>query len=313
MAGGRPGAGGGGRPGGGMGGGRTGGGHTPGGGSRPGGGTRPGGMGNVSGRSGGMGSPAGGMGGGMRGPGMGGMGGPGMGGPRPPRRRGMCMGGGFGGFRRRMFPAGGGCGLGCGGIVLAAVIVIVVVVLLISSLVNGLFGGNRNNSSYEDNYSYTDYAASSGTAAKSSRTKLESGIAFDSDCITDELDWLDDILATGKSLETFYDLTGVQPYVYFKSYDASLENKSEKADYAEEWYAENIDNEYTFLYVYFAEEESSEDVGYMYYVNGSEVDEIMDSDAIDIFWDYVDEYWYSDLSTDEMLTEIFTSTAEAIM
>ncbi len=311
MAGGRPGAGGGGRPGGGMGGGRTGGGHTPGGGSRPGagtGGSRPG---------GGMGGPGGGMRGpgmgGMGGPGMGGMRGPGMGGPRPPRRRGMCMGGGF---RRRMFPAGGGCGLGCGGIVLAAVIVIIIVVLLISSLVNGLFGGSKNNSSYEENYSYTGNASgssSTASSAKSSRTKLESGIAFDSDCITDELDWLDDISATGKSLETFYDLTGVQPYVYFKAYDSSLDSKSEKADFAEDWYNDNIDNEYTFLYVYFAEEESSEEVGYMYYVNGSEVDAVMDSDAIDVFWDYVDEYWYSDLSTDDMLTEIFTSTAEAIM
>lgn len=55
------------------------------------------------------------------------------------------------------------------------------------------------------------------------------------------------------------------------------------------------------------------DVGYMVYVNGLNVDSVMDEEAVEIFWDYVDEYWYFELSTDDMLIEIFNSTADAIM
>ncbi len=171
---------------------------------------------------------------------------------------------------------------------------------------------------YEDTYSQNNTApSSSGTSDTAStgpsREKADTGVTFSSDCILDELGWVEDPEATGESLEAFYDATGIQPYVYFKAYDASLTTNSEKEDYAFDWYEENIDNEGTFLYIYFAEEDSGNDIGYMVYVNGYDIDSVMDEEAVDIFWDYVDEYWYSDLSTDDMLTEIFTSTAEAIM
>lgn len=83
--------------------------------------------------------------------------------------------------------------------------------------------------------------------------------------------------------------------------------------YAKKWYDEHIKNENTFLYMYFAEPDTDNDVGYMAYVNGKQVSSVMDSEAIEIFWAYVDKYWYSDMSTDDMFTTIFTKTADRIM
>jgi len=290
------------RPGGSMGGGRSGGGHAGGA-----GGSRPGGAG---------------------GPRPGGPGGPPPGG-RPPRR------GWWGGFR--FWPFGGyGYGYrggGCGGCVMPFIVFIVVVVIVlvasgVTRLGNSVRYGfsaftNSDTTDYDYNYEYDDKeshsTASSGSdtstadTTDSDREKIDNDIAFSSDCILDELGWVEDPEATGESLEAFYDATGIQPYVYFKAYDASLTTDSEKEEYAFDWYEENIDNESTFLYIYFAEEDTDNDIGYMVYVNGYDIDSVMDDEAVDIFWDYVDEYWYSDLSTDDMLTEIFTSTADAIM
>lgn len=316
------GMGGGSRPGGSMGGGRSGGGHSMGG---MGGGSRPGGGG--SSRPGGAGGSRPGGGGGPR---PGGPGGPPPGG-RPPRR------GWWGGF----WPFGGyGYGYrggSCGGCVMPFIILVVIVIILISTGVTRLGNSVRygfaafshsDTADYDYDYDYDDghddsdshhTTASSGSDTSDTnstavnREKIDTDISFSSDCIIDELGWVEDPEATGESLEAFYDATGIQPYVYFKAYDASLTTDAAKEEYAFDWYEENIDNESTFLYMYFAEEDTYNDVGYMVYVNGYDIDSVMDEEAIDIFWDYVDEYWYSDLSTDDMLTEIFTSTADAIM
>ena len=76
---------------------------------------------------------------------------------------------------------------------------------------------------------------------------------------------------------------------------------------------ENIDNENTLLYVYFAEEYADDDVGYMAYVLGKQATSVMDSEAMDIFWGQIDRYWYSDLSTDDVFVSAFNETASIIM
>ncbi len=279
-----------------SGGGHSGGGHSPGGGFS--GGGRPG--------SGGFSGPGG------RPGGPGGFGGPG--GPPPPRH-GFWGGYGYGGYRR-------GCGTGC---LTPIIIVIVFIIIIGSSVVSGIGGGVRyalsrlrgNTQQITDDTDYEYYdrydEGNDSTENSSSREKADTGVAFTDDCVLDELGWVEDTAAVGASLEDFYNATGVQPYVYFKAYDASLTTNSEKEEYAFDWYDENIDNEGTFLFIYFAEEDTDNDIGYMVYVNGYDIDSVMDEEAVEIFWNYVDEYWYSSLSTDDMLTEIFNSTADAIM
>lgn len=145
------------------------------------------------------------------------------------------------------------------------------------------------------------------------REKLTGVAAFNADCVTDELSWFDNVNSAGGKLKAFYDKTGVQPYVYLKAYDASLTTDDAKETYANELFDQLGLNENAFLYVYFAEQDQDNDVGYMCYVNGKMVDSIMDNESIDIFWSYVDKYWYTDMSTDDMFETIYTKTANTIM
>lgn len=145
------------------------------------------------------------------------------------------------------------------------------------------------------------------------RERLESGVGYDNNCIVDNIGWFDNVTKTEKSIKKFYDKTGVQPYIVLNAYDSTLLTDTAKEEYAKKWYDEHIKNESTFLYMYFAEPDTDNDVGYMAYVNGKQVSSVMDSEAIEIFWAYVDNYWYSDMSTDDMFTTIFTKTADRIM
>lgn len=145
------------------------------------------------------------------------------------------------------------------------------------------------------------------------RERLESGVGYDNNCIVDNIGWFDNVTKTEKSIKQFYDKTGVQPYIVLNAYDSTLLTDTAKEEYAKKWYDEHIKNESTFLYMYFAEPDTDNDVGYMAYVNGKQVSSVMDSEAIEIFWAYVDKYWYSDMSTDDMFTTIFTKTADRIM
>lgn len=145
------------------------------------------------------------------------------------------------------------------------------------------------------------------------RERMESGVGYDNNCIVDNIGWFDNVTKTEKSIKQFYDKTGVQPYIVLNAYDSTLLTDTAKEEYAKKWYDEHIKNESTFLYMYFAEPDTDNDVGYMAYVNGKQVPSVMDSEAIEIFWAYVDKYWYSDMSTDDMFTTIFTKTADRIM
>lgn len=155
--------------------------------------------------------------------------------------------------------------------------------------------------------------SSSIPASTRNREKLDSGLPFNSQCIVDELGWFDSVSNTGKKLKTFYDKTGVQPYIVLLKYHPELINDSQKEQYAQDYYEDNIDNEATFLYMYFAEEDQDNEVGYMCYVNGRRVDSVMDEEAIDIFWGYIDRNWETNLSTDQLFADTFEKTADAIM
>lgn len=177
------------------------------------------------------------------------------------------------------------------------IVVFLMVFVLISVFIAGTSGGS---------------GSSSIPASTRNREKLNS-VSFDSNCIVDELGWFDSVSRAGTRLRSFYDKTGIQPYIVLLKYHPELITDSQKEDYAQQYYEDNIDNEATFLYMYFAEEDQDNDVGYMCYVNGKQVDSIMDSEAVEIFWAYIDRSWYSDTSTDTLFADAFEMTAETIM
>lgn len=157
------------------------------------------------------------------------------------------------------------------------------------------------------------YSSGSTAASTIVRTKLTDSHSYDSNDVADDLGWFDSVSNTESRLKDFYDKTGVQPYVYLKAYDSSLTGDAEKESWAKNFYDTTLDDEDGFLFVYFAEEDQDEDVGYMAYVAGSRAQSVMDSEAVDIFWSYIDRYWSTDMSTDDVIYESFTDTATAIM
>lgn len=155
------------------------------------------------------------------------------------------------------------------------------------------------------------------TKSTHAREKL-SGVSWNADCVVDERDWIEDAGATARGLSRFYDRTGVQPFVYIKAYDPSLATDHAKQEWAVSWYDAHKEelSEGAFAYFYFSDDPDTEDageIGYMCYVNGRMADSVMDAEAVDIFWDYLDRYWATDLSMDNVLVETFADTGERIM
>lgn len=145
------------------------------------------------------------------------------------------------------------------------------------------------------------------------REKLDTDNAYINDCIIDELGWFDNTSKTAAELKSFWEKTGVQPYIILKAYNSSLTGDSEKEEWTTNYYDENFTAENIFLYVYFAEENTDNDVGYMCYANGMQTSSVMDSEAVEIFWNYIDRYWYADMSTDDVFVNAFSNTANTIM
>lgn len=292
-----------GRAGGGGGGHSSGGGHSH---SRSGGGHRAGGSSSGSrarggGVSGGFGGPSGGPrrtgGPGMPPPGHHGgpgmppppprhYGGPGM--PPPPPRHHRRYYGGYGGRR----------GAGCSVTLLAAIIIFIIIAYIFSGMSHAAYYGGT----------------SSGSQASTiQREKLESGNAYMNNCVVDEIGWFDNVSKTESQLKEFWEETGVQPYIILKDYDVTLATDAQKEQWTLDYYDANFDTENIFLYVYFAEEDVDTDVGYMCYANGRQTSSVMDSEAVEIFWNNIDKYWYTDLSTDDVFVNAFNDTADTIM
>ena len=114
------------------------------------------------------------------------------------------------------------------------------------------------------------------------REKIENPIPYDNNCIKDELGYVENTSKLSKNLKNFYNKTGIQPYIYLKSYDETLTSDSQKDNYAQNWYEQNIDNEDTFLFVYY-EDQNPNEIGYMAYVNGKQVTSVMDSELLIFF------------------------------
>lgn len=208
---------------------------------------------------------------------------------RPPRHRHYTYG--YGGY--------GGGYAGQGGFVVTLVVVILWLVIFMA-LFSAIQGAN---------------GSSSPRNVKSTiaRERLETKNAYINDCIIDELGWFNNTSKTAARLKEFWEETGVQPYIILRAYDPVLTTDAQKEQWATDYYDANFDTENIFLFVYFAEENTDNDVGYMAYANGYQTTSVMDSEAVDIFWGYIDRYWYTDAETDDVFVNAFNNTAKAIM
>lgn len=303
----------------GAGGGRSGGGGHSGGGRS--GGSRSSGrsaMGGSGGRSG-MGSssrPGGGFGGSSR-P-SGGFGGPrpnprpngGFGGPRPGGvGPGPMPGGGFGGPRpprhsNRPPRRGGGCSS-----VIGVVFAWLLVVYLLFSCVGNGFRYQSGNAGYTVDY---NSGSSSGvTKSTVKRDKLKLNLSDEAGYFTDECGWIQNRTTLEKGLKSFYDETGILPYVYIidnvaGDYDPSTQKLEQ---FAETQYEQLFDDEGHILLVFWDYNGAYEYTLWL----GADTVSIMDTEACDILFDYIDYYYYAAATEDEFFADAFAQAGEHMM
>ena len=216
------------------------------------------------------------------------MGGPGMPPPPPPRR-------GYG-YRRTYH---GGNGMGCGGTIASMMALVILCIVLLFAF-NG-FGG-------------ASYFGGSSVESTIERTKIETKNAYINDCVVDELGWFNSTSQTAERLRDFWKETGVQPYIMLRAYDPNLETEEQKQKWAEDYYDSHFDTENIFLFVYFGEFDTDNDVGDRVYVNGYETSSVMDTQAVEIFLNYLDKYWVNEnISTDDVFVKAFNDTGKTIM
>lgn len=294
--GGRGGGGGGFSGGGGFGGGRGGGssfGGSRGGGSRLGGGSSRGRGGpsrnSTPGSSGGFGSG----GGGYR---------PrGLWGPRP-------FFGGWGGYgqrygRRRYGPGGGG---GCGGCGCFGPIIGLFFILIIFNFMWASVPGSNNSTAIQT------VQVNSSTIE---REPIEAGLVNETDYYIDNLDWIGDRSTMEAGLRYFYEETNIQPVVYITdNINGEANPAPEEIDaFAQNLYDELFTDEAHLLLVHF-ENYDFYNYEYSYHtVYGSQAKVLMDNEAEDILFDYLDYHYPRDISEEEFFSEAFRDTADRIM
>lgn len=246
-----------------------------------------------AGRGGFTGGGRGGFGGGRSG---GGFGMPGGFGPRPPHYHHhvplfIPLG------RRRRYGGGGGGG-GCGCATLPFVISLAVIVLALVMVLSIALPA----------------AQGPVPASNVQREPLPKGsVTTDAGYYTDELGWITDRSLLTSGMRTFYDKTGVQPYLYLNdTIDGSHSPTDEQVEaFARETYAQLFGNDGAHILVIFFEYYESE--YYRWYFCGPQATAVLDENAVDILLAYIDRYYYSSMSESEYFSTAFDKAAGRIM
>ena len=195
-------------------------------------------------------------------------------------------------------PTGGyrGGGHNGGGATLVTVLVILIVAFFVFQLFTVAAGGGN---------------IGSVAASTVAREPLPAGAVDETGYYTDELGWIVDSGRLTSGMKDFYRQTGIQPYLYITdtidgSHNITTENI---AQYAEKLYGQLFTDEAHFLVV-FCEYNGVYHVGYTI---GAQAKSVLDDEALGIFRDYLDRYYYDDISEEEFFSKSFSDTAERIM
>ena len=163
-----------------------------------------------------------------------------------------------------------------------------------------LSSGNDSNYSNQNNNG-------SITSNTVKREPLEKGAVIETAYYEDNLGWINNKTTLITGLKNFYNLTGIQPYILLVDSIGNNPTDNEIDIYANKYYDEHFEDEAHLLFIYI------EDIDYMYGIVGSRGLTIMDQEAWDILYDYVENYWHSDLEDEDMFATAFTKAGERIM
>lgn len=187
---------------------------------------------------------------------------------------------------------------------LTSIIAYVIVILVLIAIIPTMFGGGIIRS------------GSDITRSTIEREKL------DGQYVTLSSEWYDDSamgwIASESTLESglkdFYNETGVQPYLVITDVinGDTTPTGDEVWEYADSIYDQMFDDEGHMVFVFQCEDGG---VDYMMAAcTGAQAKVVLDdAEALEILYDYVDYYFYSDLDEDEMFAEAFRDAGERIM
>lgn len=161
-------------------------------------------------------------------------------------------------------------------------------------------------------------SAASEIANTTNRTKLSTGSSFSTNFLDDTQSWIRSKKTLEKGLRVFWDKTGVQPYIMIMGYNPNL-SEAEMESLTKQKYTEVFSGrEDAFVYAVWDTSSSDNLDGYYYtWYLGAHTKTLMDSEAMDIFWNIHDNYWYGTKygngKEDKMYAAIYTDTANSIM
>ena len=221
------------------------------------------------------------------------------------RRAGYGFGGGYGGG----YGGYGSGGCGC----LSGMVSLVALVAILLFAVPAACTSRLTGCSYHSSSSYNSSSHSSQTSSRR-REKLPASKCVESSrWIDDQAGWLDDEDDVVDAMGSFYEMTGVQPYLVI------AEDLNGNKNYSEsdvERYLRNLYDElYTddgHLILLFLEPYENEYDPYM--IVGQAAQDVVDTEGEDIIYEAID-HWYTDssLNDDEYFSRIFIASANALM
>lgn len=129
----------------------------------------------------------------------------------------------------------------------------------------------------------------------------------------DRIGWIKNDATLVGGLKAFYKYTGVRPYliltedIEFNKYPTGQEVQ----DYAAKWYDANVHDEGHIVFVMQCIDETDE---YKLAVcTGKQAKVVMDDEACNILYDYIDSYWYSNRSEAELFGDAFEDAGKRVM
>lgn len=143
------------------------------------------------------------------------------------------------------------------------------------------------------------------------REPLPRGSVVETGYYTDELGWIDSVSKLEAGMKNFYHKTGVQPYVYItdNANGVSWPNDSQMDAFANSLYEQLFSDEGHVLLVFLESNEKYK----TWYVCGTQAKTVIDQEAADILLDYVDRYYYSDMTESQFFSKAFDDAGKRIM
>lgn len=136
------------------------------------------------------------------------------------------------------------------------------------------------------------------------------GVECNTSCVIDDEGWIGDPTKLGKQLKnSFFNKTGVQPFIKINKFMPYFSSQEEGQAYAENWYANNIQNQSTFLLMYFPERDPNHK-GVFAYVVGEELKGFVTEEFLQEFNDSLEDNWEKSSDTDEMFVSVYSNMAD---